>query len=123
MFPDFMPDPDGFAAIVRERVRENPLDTERAVLILEGRFRASLDHVDIEAEEAEILARQAEKSRLARKVLGASGRVDPDSGEYAGTEEETQAILEGAGVFDGFEEDFRAFLMLEYIRLARQRRN
>jgi hypothetical protein len=123
MVPDFRPDPDGFAAMVRERVRKDPRGTERCIRILEGHFRASLDHFDIEAEAAEILGRQAEKSRLAWEVLGASGRVDPDSGEYAGTEEEALAILGDAGVFDGFEEDFRAFLMLEYIRLARQRRN
>jgi hypothetical protein len=56
-------------------------------------------------------------------LLRASGRVDPDSGEFAGTEEEATAILEGAGVLDGWERDFKAFWILECIRLARQQRN
>jgi hypothetical protein len=126
MIPIFPPDPldpDGFAEAVRECVRKNPCDVDRSILILEERFGAGLDHLDVEEEQAEILRRQAEKGRQGRQALRASGLVDPDSGEFSGTEGEAMAILEAAGVFDGWEHDFKAFLMLEYLRLSRQRRN
>jgi hypothetical protein len=113
MFPDFMPDPDGFAAMIRERVRKDPRDAERCIRILEEQFSPGLDDIDVDAEEAAILRRHAEKSRLAGKVLRASGRVDPDTGAFAGTEEEGAAILEAAGVFDGWERDCKTFLLLE----------
>jgi hypothetical protein len=123
MFPKFLPDPDGFAAMIREKMSEDPRDVGRQICILEEQFGADLDRVDVEEDQAKILRRQAEESRRARKVLRASGRVDPDSGEFTGTEEEGAAILEAAGVFDGWERDFKAFWILECIRLARQKRN
>lgn len=123
MFPTFLPDPDGFAAFIRERIREEPRVVERQIRILEERFGARLDHFDVEGGQAEILRRQEEKGRQTWEVLGASGRVDPDSGEFVGTEEEAMAILEDAGVFDGWERDFKTFWTLECVRLARQRRN
>jgi hypothetical protein len=123
MLPALLPDPDGFAAFIRERMSEDPRDVERQIRILEGRYGAGLDRFDVDGEQAAILRRVAEQGRKARRVLEDAGWLDPDSGKYEATEEEARAVLEAAGVFDGWEGDFKAFWILECVRLARQRRN
>jgi hypothetical protein len=113
-------DPDSLEASVREYIRANPDRTELAIRELR---RMGADRVDVERERAAVLRRQEEQDRMGIAALEASGRFDPQTREFAGTEAEALAIVEAAGAFDGWERDFKALCVLEYIRLARQRRN
>jgi hypothetical protein len=113
-------EPDSLEESVREFIRRNPANTETAIRLFRG---TGMEHIDIEAERSAILRRQEEQDRAGLAALRRRGPIDPESGEFAGTEEEAMAILDEAGVFDGWEDDFKRLCALEYIRIARQRRN
>jgi hypothetical protein len=113
-------EPDSLEEWVREFVRSHPANTDLAIGLFGG---TGMDHIDVEAERSALLRRQEEQDREAIAVLKRSGRFDPETGEFAGTEEEAMALLDAAGVFDGWEDRFKRLCVLEYIRIARQRRN